>query len=694
MNKIQTIEIPVSGMDCADCTRHVRTAIARLPGVQSVDVFLTSEKAVIRLDPDLVDLPAIREVVKNAGYSVPESAAPPQNPPLGNFTRRMMTLLAVVFGVILFIIVGGEWLGLFEQITGRVPFPVGLALVVISGWSIFRNVIRAALNRQVISHTLMTLGVIAALAVGEWATALVVVFFMRVGEYVENFPTKGARRAVKDLTAMIPQIARVERDGSEQEIPVSEVRNGDIVIVRPGEKVPVDGEVISGQATMDQSVLTGESMPVEVAAGTQVFAATIARLGSVRIRAARVGPDTTFGRVVKMVEEAEANRAEVQRFADRFSAFFLPVVAGIAALTFIIRRDPLAAAAVLVVACSCSVALATPVAVLASIGASAKRGLLIKGGKYLESLARADVLLLDKTGTLTLGKPQVTDVISLNGLDPAEILALAASAERYSEHPLAEAVRAAARERNLPLVEPQEFEALPGLGIRARSAGRRVVIGNRQLVPGAAELAAAAELEQQGKTLLYLARDGELTAVIAAADTLRPEVPAALAALRDLGIRRIELLTGDNERTARALAEKLGVDFRASLLPEDKISIVKAYQAQGHTVVMVGDGVNDAPALAQADVGIAMGAAGSDIAVEAAHIALMRDDWSLVPEVLRIARRTLRVVEMNLGFTAVYNLIGITLATLGFLPPIFAAAAQSLPDLGILANSARLLRQK
>ena len=694
MNKIQTIEIPVSGMDCADCTRHVRTAIARLPGVQSVDVFLTSEKAVIRLDPDLVDLPAIREVVKNAGYSVPESAAPPQNPPLGNFTRRMMTLLAVVFGVILFIIVGGEWLGLFEQITGRVPFPVGLALVVISGWSIFRNVIRAALNRQVISHTLMTLGVIAALAVGEWATALVVVFFMRVGEYVENFTTKGARRAVKDLTAMIPQIARVERDGSEQEIPVSEVRNGDIVIVRPGEKVPVDGEVISGQATMDQSVLTGESMPVEVAAGTQVFAATIARLGSVRIRAARVGPDTTFGRVVKMVEEAEANRAEVQRFADRFSAFFLPVVAGIAALTFIIRRDPLAAAAVLVVACSCSVALATPVAVLASIGASAKRGLLIKGGKYLESLARADVLLLDKTGTLTLGKPQVTDVISLNGLDPAEILALAASAERYSEHPLAEAVRAATRERNLPLVEPQEFEALPGLGIRARIAGRRVVIGNRQLVPGAAELAAAAELEQQGKTLLYLARDGELTAVIAAADTLRPEVPAALAALRDLGIRRIELLTGDNERTARALAEKLGVDFRASLLPEDKISIVKAYQAQGHTVVMVGDGVNDAPALAQADVGIAMGAAGSDIAVEAAHIALMRDDWSLVPEVLRIARRTLRVVEMNLGFTAVYNLIGITLATLGFLPPIFAAAAQSLPDLGILANSARLLRQK
>jgi Cu+-exporting ATPase len=694
MSKLQTLEVPISGMDCAECSRHVQTAISRLPGVESVNVFLSSEKAVIRLDPTLVELPAIRAAVKSAGYSVPEGPASPPAVPFGNFTRRIVMLLAILFGVILFIIVAGEWFGLFEQITERVPFPIGLALVAIGGWPIYRNVVRAALNRQVIAHTLMTLGVLAALAIGQWATALVVVFFMQVGEYVENFTAEGARKAVKDLTALSPQTARLELEGGEQEVPITEVSAGDIVIVRPGEKIPVDGEVVSGQATMDQSVITGESMPVEVAPGSQVFAATIAQLGSLRIRTARVGPDTTFGRVVKMVEEAEANRAEVQRFADKFSAYFLPVVAGIAALTFLFSRNPLSTAAVLVVACSCSVALATPIAMLASIGAAAKRGLLIKGGKYLELLARADVVLLDKTGTLTLGKPQVTDIISLNGLEIAEILQLAAAAERDSEHPLAEAVRVAARDQNILAIEADEFEAFPGKGVRAKVRGQELTIGNRQLIPEAASLPVSSELEGQGKTLLFLARDKELVGVIAAADTLRPEVPEALRRLRGLGIGRIELLTGDNQPTAAALAEEIGVSYRANLLPEDKIAVVKEYQAQGHTVVMVGDGVNDAPALAQADVGIAMGAAGTDVAMEAAHIALMREDWSLVPEVLQIARRTMGVVRMNLGFSAIYNVAGLVLAALGFLPPIFAAAAQSLPDLGILTNSARLLRQR
>jgi len=338
--------------------------------------------------------------------------------------------------------------------------------------------------------------------------------------------------------------------------------------------------------------------------------------------------------------------------------------------------------------------LATPVAMLASIGGSAKRGLLIKGGKYLETLARADIVLVDKTGTLTLGQPQITDVISLNGLPTSEILALAASAERYSEHPLAEAVRAAARAQNLSLSEPQDFEAIPGMGIRARVNGSLVAIGNRRFIPAAESLPIAQQLEGQGKTLLFVARNAELTAILAAADTLRPEVPAALAELRALGVKHIELLTGDNERTAAALAEKLGVQYRANLLPEDKIEIVKEYQAKGHTVAMIGDGVNDAPALAQSNIGIAMGAAGTDIALEAAHVALMREDWSLVPEVIGIARRTMGIVKMNLAFTAVYNVVGLALAAFGILPPVLAAAAQSLPDLGILANSARLLRQK
>jgi Cu+-exporting ATPase len=739
MSEMTTLEVPIAGMDCAECTQHVRHAIAALPGVDSVDVFLASERAKIRLDPSQVSLDAVRKAVEAAGYSVPATApglpgaAGAQSiraealPALSSgYRRRVLFLLGILFGVVLFVVVVGEWLGLFEQITRLVPWLVGLALVVAAGYPVFRNVVRATLRGQIISHTLMTLGVIAALAVGQWATALVVVFFMRVGDAVEHFTTERARGALRDLTALAPATARVLRDGTETELPIGQVSPGEIVIVRPGEQIPVDGEVLDGQATVDQAAITGESMPLEAGPGAHVYAATIARLGHLRVRATRIGADSTFGRVVSLVEEAEANRADVQRTADRFSTYFLPIVLAIAALTLLIRRDPLAAAAVLVVACSCSLALATPIAMLASIGAAAKRGLLIKGGRVIEALARADVLLIDKTGTLTLGKPQITEIVDC-GLSTADwtldtkdksaipyghdvhnpqypegtksaILLLAASAERYSEHPLAEAVREAARRQGLALLEPHEFTALPGQGVRAFVDGQTVTVGNRRLLESVGQFGKlphklAAELEAQGKTVLFVMIGDRLAGLLAASDTLRPEVPAALNAVRGLGIRTIELLTGDNERSAGNLAGEIGVEFRANLLPEDKIRIVKEYQARGHVVMMIGDGVNDAPALAQADAGIAMGAAGADIAVEAAHVALLREDWTLVPELLRIARRTMRVVRMNLGFTGVYNVAGLTLAALGILPPALAAAAQSLPDLGILGNSSRLLRQ-
>lgn len=701
-------------MDCAECTLHVRHAIADLPGVKMVNVFLASEKAVVSLDPSLVDLGAIRKAVEGLGYAVPETSgetAAAGGERLGrDFSRAVLTLLGVVFGVSLFVIVAGEWLGLFESITARVPWPLGWAAVLAAGFPVFRNVVRAALKRQIIAHTLMSVGVLAALAVGEWATAVVVVFFMRVGDFAEHFTTERARRAVKDLTRLAPQTARLLRAGEELVVPIAQVQPGDVVVVRPGEAIPVDGEVVTGQATLNQAAITGEAMPVEAGPGKSVFAASLVSLGSLRVRADQVGADTTFGKVIKLVEEAEAHRAEVQRIADRFSAWYLPVVAGVAALTYLLRRDPLATAAVLVVACSCAFALATPIAILASIGAGAKRGVMIKGGKYLEALARADVLLIDKTGTLTLGKPQIVDyrlliddVVDSDRLEnqQSKILHLAASAERYSEHPLAGAVRHFAGQNDLVLDDPQDFEAIPGLGVRAVVDGRRVEVGSRRLLGENGpdrRLAIADELEAQGKTLLYVALDGKPAAILAAADTLRQEVPQAIEAARRLGIRQVELLTGDNQRAAAALAGQVGIPFRAGLLPEDKIAIVKEYQAGGHTVIMVGDGVNDAPALAQADVGIAMGAAtgagsSAGIAVEAAHIALMREDWNLVPQALRIAQRTMRVVKMNIAFTAGYNLVGLSLAALGYLPPIFAAAAQSLPDLGILANSSRLLRQ-
>jgi cation transport ATPase len=476
-------------LDCADDARAVEQALAKVPGIQLVSVSLAVQKAVIQFDARRASRSIIEKALEATSCCAPAAPHDGRANQVGGFTRQVLTLFGIVFGAVLFVVVVvGEWLGIFETLTTRVPWPFGVALVLIGGYPVFRNVVRAALRRQGTSHTLMTLGTIAALAVGEWATAAIVVFFMRVGDYVERFTTERARRAVKGLTAMAPQMARVERDGVEREVPVGTVTAGDSVIVRPGEKVPVDGEVVSGHATVDQATITGESMPAEVGPGAKVYAATLARLGSLRIRATQVGTDTTFARIVKMVEEAEVHRAEVQRLADRFSAYYLPVVVMLAALTLLLRRDPLATAA--------------PVGILA------------------------------------------------------------------------------------------------------------------------------------------------------AADTLRSEVPAALAAVRGLGVRHIELLTGDNERTAAALAERLNIRYRANLLPEDKIGIVKEYQARGRTVVMVGDGVNDAPALAQADVGIAMGAAGSDVAIEAAHIVLMREDWTLVPEVFRIARRTMRVVRGNIAFTA------------------------------------------
>lgn len=743
-----TLELRILGMDCAACARHIRSALAAVPGVKGVEVLLGSDKAVVCLDPDQADLEGIRQAVQAAGYTVADGPPTPNSPAgrrsldaagsepadvttgaipqgaaagaerapalerLGRsdaVARSTLGLLGAVFGAVLFVVAVGEWLGLLGAVTRRVPWPVWLAAIGAGGFPVFRSVLKAALRRRVTSHALMTVGALAAVAVGEWATAAVVVLFMRVGDYVERFTTQRARRAVKGLVALAPRMARVVRDGVELEVPCDQVRAGEIVVVRPGEKTPVDGEVVAGQATLDQAAITGESMPVEVGPGSRVFAASLTRLGSLRVRATHVGPDTTFARVIRLVEQAEANRAEIQRLADRFSAYYLPVVLGLAALTLLVRRDPLATAAVLVVACSCSFALATPIAVLASVGAAARQGLLIKGGRYLELLAGADVLLIDKTGTLTAGRPQLTDVVALNGLSAPEVLALAASAERYSEHPLAEAVREAAQREGVPLAEPQRFEALPGVGVRAEWNGRTVTVGrvspsrpkagSEPLERGGTfaklpdeVLDVVRRLQDEGKTVMQVACDGRVVGVLGAADRLRPDVLQVIQKLKAFGIRHAEILTGDNDRVASAVARQLGIAYRANLLPEDKIAVVREYQARGHRVVMIGDGVNDAPALAQADVGIAMGTLGSDVAIEAAPVVLMKDDWSLVPQAFEIARRTMRVVRANLAFTAAYNLVGLSLAAAGWVPPILAAAAQSLPDVGILANSSRLLR--
>jgi Cd2+/Zn2+-exporting ATPase/Cu+-exporting ATPase len=702
MNDQKSVELPVRGMDCAECAAHVRKAISSVEGVEDADVLLGAEKAIVRFNVDTLDLDRIRSAVSDAGYRIPDTdegdsgsgqVADSQRGAHGaRLTRGVFTVFGVAVGAVLFIVVVGEWLGLFDAVTAHVPWYVALAAVLAGGYPIFRNVITAALRGRVLAHTLMTVGAVAAMVAGEWVTAAIVVFFMRLGDYAERFTAEKARGALKNLEHMAPQQARVERDGEELIVSVSDVAPGDTLVVRPGERIPADGTVLSGSATIDQSAITGESMPVDVTSGASVFAATIPQFGSLRITAERIGAESTFGKVIRMVEEAEANRSDVQRLADKFSGYYLPVVAGVALATFLISGNALATVAVLVVACSCAFALATPIAVLASVGAAARRGILIKGGKYIETLAQADVLLVDKTGTLTLGRPRVEEVVPAGNTEEDEVLELAATVERYSEHPIAAALRDEARVRGLATEAPQDFVALPGAGVRATVSGSSVEVGKISHHEGRPERVRA--LGGSGATVVEVRRDGVPIGYVALADSIREEVPQALKTVREYGVGHIELLTGDAETTASGLAERIAVSYRAELLPEDKIRIVKEYQAQGNTVIMVGDGVNDAPALAQADVGIAMGAAGTDVAVESAHVALLRDDWVLVPEALAVARRTMRVVRGNIAFTAAYNLLGLSLAAVGILPPVLAAAAQSLPDLGILANSSRLLRQR
>jgi Cd2+/Zn2+-exporting ATPase/Cu+-exporting ATPase len=470
-------------------------------------------------------------------------------------------------------------------------------------------------------------------------------------------------------------------------------------VVRPGERIPVDGRVVEGHAAVDQASITGESIPVDKRVGDTVFAATIAQGGFLTIETTWHATDTTFAGIVRLVEEAEAHKAPVQRFADTFSTYYLPVVLTIAILTFVVTGQVLNAVAVLVVACSCAIALATPVVVLASVGNAAQRGLLIKGGLALEELARVDTLVVDKTGTLTRGQPQVTDIVTF-GISEDALLRSVATLESRSEHPLARTMMEAVEQRGIAHGMAQQFVSFAGRGITGFVDGEEWAVGNRRLLHERniglepMQEQAAHQLEQNGKTVFFVALNSTVVGLVGLADVLRSDVKQALSELPPLGIRRVVLLTGDNERVAASVSQELGIAYRANLLPEDKIAVVRELQQAGAVVMMIGDGVNDAPALAQADVGIAMGVAGSDVALEAADVALMRDDWRMVPEALRIGRRGRRTIRQNIGFTALYNVVGLALAATGVLPPVWAAAAQSVPDVAIMLNSARLIRSR
>jgi Cd2+/Zn2+-exporting ATPase/Cu+-exporting ATPase len=698
-------ELPIAGMDCQDEANAIEAAVARLAGVHEVRATVAGGRATVLFDPSAVTLDAIKAAIGSTGCAVravPAAAAEAEPPEAGRRDVGQVigwSALGLVAAVVVVAAIG-ERVGVFDRALDALPWWVPAVAILLGGWRVFRHVLQAALRLRVTSHTLMTAGVIAAAAIGQWTTAALIVFFMRFADWLEDLTTERSRRALQQLVQLQPTTARVVRDRREVEVPVAAVAVGDVVAVRPGERIPVDGEVAEGRAPVDQASITGESVPVDKAPGDPVFAATVAQAGFLKVRATKVGSDTTFARIVRLVEEAETRKAPVQRFADRFSTYYLPAVLLIGLGTYLATGQAVNAVAVLVVACSCAITLATPVVVLASVGNAARRGLLVKGGIALEQLARIDTVVMDKTGTLTHGEPRLTDVVPLNGVAEDDLLRAVAAVESRSEHPLARAIVRAAEERGARPVEPEAFAPLPGRGLVGTVGGREWSVGNRRLleergVALAPEHEARAQaLERAGRTAFFVAAGGAVAGLVAVADTLRPEAQAALEELKLLGVRRLLLLTGDNERVAAAIAGPLGLEYRAGLLPADKIAAVQALQAEGAVVLMVGDGVNDAPALVQADVGVAMGAAGTDVALEAADVALMRDDWALVPEAIRLGRRAAGTVRQNLGFAALYNVVGITLAFLGLLPPVWAAAAQSLPDVAIMLNSARLLRTR
>ncbi|GAC1398176.1 MAG: heavy metal translocating P-type ATPase [Chloroflexota bacterium] len=704
------MELVVPDLCCVECSQGVEIALRRAPGVRALQVLGMSEKVRITYD-ETTQPEQVVQAVEKAGHTVtswrPEGqasrveVAAPASP---RESRRVQTfaLLRLLFvgfvSLIALVEIAGESLGLLRGVEELIPWPVALAVVVIGGYPIFRGAFLGLRQHRINTDAVMSVGILAAAAIHEFIGAALIVFFVMVAHYLEEKTTGRARRAIAELAALQPTTARVKRETGEEEVLVTALSIGNVVVVRAGEQVPIDGMVMTGEASVNQAPITGESLPIEKHIGDEVFAGTISERGYLEVRVERVGDATTLGRILHLVEEAESQKSPVQRFADRFSATFLPLVITLAVLTFVLSRNLTAAIAVLVAACPCAVGLATPLSVVAAVGAGARRGLLIKGGLSLEMLAKVDTLVVDKTGTLTYGRPQVTDIVPQAGTHQDEILAMAAALEHSASHPLASALLSAAETRGLALPVMREVEVLPSRGVMGREREHRLILGARRLL-GEQDISLSHEqevcvtsLEQQGKTVLVLARDGLVMGLIAVADTMRAEARDALAQVRRLGIRRILLLTGDNERVAEAVAREAGIsEIAANLLPEDKIATVKRLQAEGHRVLMVGDGINDAPALTQANVGIAMGGIGTAVAQEAAEVALLRDDLLAIPEAIRLGRRTYGIIRQNIFFGIGFTVLVMGLASFGLIGPILAAASQSVPDVGVALNASRLL---
>lgn len=590
----------------------------------------------------------------------------------------------------------------------------------IGGWTFYKGAYKALRAGTLNMDVLISMGTLTAyffsvfvlffpgvLPVPEkdvyFEVSAVIIAFVLIGKFMEDYMRMSSSAAVRKLLDLRPSSAHVIRNGEEVEIPAESVMVDETIIIRPGERIPVDGVVIDGHTSVDEHMVTGESIPVEKIQGDRVIGATINKMGTMKIKATQVGSDTTLMQIVKMVEEAQGTSAPIQRIADRISAYFVPMVIGVAILTFLVwffvlhdfTRGLLSFVAVLIISCPCAIGIATPTALFVGVGKGAEGGILIRGGEYLEHAEKLTTIVFDKTGTLTKGEPSVTDIV---GDNKDEILRLAAIAEKGSEHPLGEAIVKAAKAKNLDVKDAGSFEAIPGQGIKVMIEGKNVLVGNRRLMKAEGIDIGGIEtnmqrLEEQGKTAMIIAIEGKVQGIIAVADTLKESSAEAVARLKKLGIETI-MLTGDNEKTANAIAKQVGIDrVIANVLPGEKEDVIKRLQSENKVVAMVGDGINDAPALAKSDIGIAVGS-GSDVAKETGGIILIKDDLRDVVSGIMLSKATMRKIKQNMFWALIYNVLAIPIAAVGLLNPIIAAAAMALSSLTVVTNSALLSRFK
>ncbi len=728
-------EIDLIGMTCAACSGRIEKGLNKLQGVKKAAVNLALETATIEYNPEQVSVQDMIKKVENLGYQA--KLKQDDNTESANYREKEIEKQKgkFIFSLILSIPLFWSMVGHFE-FTAFIYVPdmfmnpwVQLALATpvqfFIGKQFYAGAYKALKNKSANMDVLVALGTSAAyfyslyqsiLSIGTnahmvelyYETSAILITLIILGKLFEARAKGRSSEAIKKLMGLQAKTATVLRNGEELEIPLEEVLVGEIIYVKPGEKVPVDGEITEGLSALDESMLTGESVPVDKTVGDTVIGSTINKNGFLKMKATKVGKDTALSQIIKVVEEAQGSKAPIQRLADKISGIFVPIVVSVAVITFFVwylwvSPGEFAEAlekliAVLVIACPCALGLATPTSIMAGSGRAAEYGVLFKGGEHLELTHEITTVVLDKTGTVTHGKPVLTDVIVEGNMEENTFLQLAGSAERQSEHPLAEAIVKGIKEKGFTLLNPEEFEAIPGFGIKAKVEGRELLIGTRRLMQKYNIDIETAKpkmesLEDNGKTAMLVAIDGQYMGIVAVADTVKETSKEAIKRLKDMGLE-VVMITGDNKRTAQAIAEEVGIDAAiAEVLPEGKAGEVKRLQEQGKKVAMVGDGINDAPALAIADIGMAIGT-GTDVAMEAADITLMRGDLNSIADAILLSKKTISNIRQNLFWAFAYNTLGIPVAALGFLAPWLAGAAMAFSSVSVVLNALRLQRVK